>query len=173
MRAAPAANARQHFLVENGAVDLIRRQPRLVSPADLARFIERLHIVVAEPETHSLLHQVFIIKMLGHAEHPSQKVRADLDRGLANAPREALRFFDDQDANAGVLPEQQCRRGSAGQRAADDHDIVSRVLPGGRCVHICHGSLHNRCATGCSSKTPAASRRKKRIAIAFLPRNRC
>jgi len=65
-----------------------------------------------------------LVEVLRESEHAAHEIRADLNCRLADAARESGRFVHDQKAQAGILPQQQRRRGRAGERAADHNNIV-------------------------------------------------
>jgi hypothetical protein len=86
-------------------------------------------LVIGKPKSHSLFNQVFLVEVLGQPQHPAEKVGTDLNRGLPNPARERRRFFDHQNAQAGFALEQEDSRGCAGERSANDQDVVRRNFP--------------------------------------------
>src|SRR5205823_775073 len=93
---ASQAGAPKHFLVKRCAVELISGQTNLITPAELARLGEVLHLLIGEPEAHSLLHEMRLVEILRKPQHAPHEIRAHLDRRLPDAAREPFRFLYNQ-----------------------------------------------------------------------------
>ena len=89
-RAGPPKN----FFVENRSIQLIRREPNLVTPAEFACLIEGFDFLVGKPKSHPLFYQVRFVQMLRHTQDPPEKKGAHFHRRFAHPSREMGRFFD-------------------------------------------------------------------------------
>ena len=64
------------------------------------------------------------VEVLRQPQNAPEKVSADLDRRFADAAGEGRRFFDDQDAQGGMLAQEQQGRRCAGKRAPNNGNVV-------------------------------------------------
>src|SRR5438552_1931870 len=118
----------QHLSIQHRAIDLIGRDSRKVTAADLTAVGQSAGPLIKKPEAHPLLHQVRFIQMLRQAQDSAQKVSADFDGRFANAPAERRAFLQDQDFQIRLVAEQKERGCRSRQSAADDGDIVGFSL---------------------------------------------
>jgi len=64
------------------------------------------------------------VQILRETQNATEKIRADLDRGLADFARKARGLLHDDDAQARLLAQQLNRRRRARKRATDDGDVT-------------------------------------------------
>ena len=103
---------------------MVSRQSHVVTAANFAALGERERASIEEPEPHSLFDEVCFVEVLREAENAAEKVGADFHGRLADTPREAGRFLDDEHSQFRLLAQEQHRRRRAGQRAANDGHVV-------------------------------------------------
>src|SRR5204863_10086521 len=121
---ASSTSPAKHFFVEGGTIQLIRGQPDLVAPAQLARFLKVLHLVARKPEPQSLFHEMVLVQILSETQDAPHEIGADFNGRFPDAARKFGRFFHDQETNTGILPKQQRRSGRARKSSADDYYVV-------------------------------------------------